>query len=99
RLGRSWIFSENVASPCSSAQGLGKYRKTTFRLTADGGRIERIGRFRSIPLGERFLTGRPSHYSQPWASRTLSIVSRIVFQVDGVSSIALGNMHPSQQMC
>ncbi len=36
---------------------------------------------------------------QPWASRTLIIAARILFQVSGVSSTALGNMQPSQQMC
>ena len=38
-------------------------------------------------------------YFHPFASRTLIITSRIVFQVRPSSSIALGNMQPSQQMC
>jgi hypothetical protein len=38
-------------------------------------------------------------YVHPWASRTLIMASRMVFQVAPVSSMALGNIQPSQQMC
>ena len=42
---------------------------------------------------------RQSCQFQPWASRTAIMVLRMVFQVAGSSSVALGNMQPSQQMC
>ena len=38
-------------------------------------------------------------HAQPWASRTAIMVLRMVFQVEGFSSVEFGNMQPSQQMC
>ncbi len=52
-----------------------------------------IGAFRGT------VAGSPRYTFQPAVSRTFSMVSRIVFQVCWVSSMALGNMQPSQQMC
>ena len=40
---------------------------------------------------------QPRYADQPWASRTLSMAARMVFQVCCFSSMALGNMQPSQQ--
>src|SRR5690606_12744355 len=45
-----------------------------------------------------FAIRHSSPQSQPCASRTLSIVARMVFHVRCSSSMALGNMQPSQQM-
>src|SRR5665213_278882 len=59
------------------------FRKADFAMETDDGRI-------GFDLNQT---------CQPHASRTFSIVSRIVFQVLGSSSVAFGNMQPSQQIC
>jgi hypothetical protein len=55
----------------------------------------RIG---SPPPLSAFRSPILDYASQPCASRTLIIASRIVFQVFCVSSTSFGNMQPSQQM-
>lgn len=42
--------------------------------------------------------GFPLYIVQPLASRTFTMVARMVFQVSCFSSMALGNMQPSQHM-
>ena len=60
---------------------------------ADHADVELLGHLPSM-----FMSIFAAYSRQPWASRTLTMAPRILFQVSCFSITALGNMQPSQQM-
>ena len=68
-----------------------------FDLVCEFGEMTSASSSTAIMAGTASVSREGSF--QPWASRTAIIEERISFQVLGSCMVALGNMHPSQQMC
>ena len=90
---RSYTEVEPVFRTSDDPASLAEEEQNTYYAPLREGVFDAASRFAAAMA----VTGYGVHHLKPWLN--LLLTSRIAFHVSGDSSFALGNMHPSQQMC